>query len=315
MRTPLTKPGTLRCFWLGFVCLCLGLVSCAGPDFLSQADAQLSRLVLTDVPFVAQQKYQCGPAAVAMLLGHNDKAFEMQELIDQVYSPDLRGSIQPALLGAIRRHGLLAYQIKGFAELVAELEAGHPVLILQNLGLSWVPRWHYAVVVGYDRLKKKVLLHSADRPLTVMSTFVFANTWKRADDWGLVALVPGILPATAQELPYLGATSALEQIGLVREAGQAFRVATLQWPQSFAAWFGFGNNLYAQAEYPGAVEALEQALALRPTSGPVLNNLALAQAANGSRDDALVTISKALELSGPYLETYQKTREEILVAP
>ena len=24
------------------------------------------------------------------------------------------------------------------------------LLVLQNLGLSWLPRWHYAVVVGYD---------------------------------------------------------------------------------------------------------------------------------------------------------------------
>ncbi len=250
-----------------------------------------------------------------MLLAHNDKSFEMQELIEQVYSPDLHGSIQPSLIAALRRHGLLAYQIKGFHDLVAELEAAHPVLILQNLGLSWIPRWHYAVVVGYDRQEKKVLLHSADQPLLEMSAFAFANTWQRSADWGLVALTPGTLPATAQELPYLKAVSALEQIGLVVESGLAYEVATQQWPASFAAWFGWGNSLYAQAEFRRAAEVLEQAVALRPASGPALNNLALARNASGHKAMALEGIEKAIKLGGPYLETYLNSRREILDSP
>ncbi len=309
------KPGTLKRSWLVLFCLCLALTSCAGADFLAQADARLPRLVLDDVPFVAQQDYQCGPAAVAMLLAYNSRPAALEELIEQVYSPDLHGSIQPSLIAALRRHGLLAYQIKGFHDLVAELDAGHPVLILQNLGLSWVQRWHYSVVVGYDRQEKTILLHSADKPLMEMSVFVFANTWRRSADWGLVALNPGTLPATAQELPYLKAVSALEQIGLVVESGLAYEVATHQWPTSFTAWFGWGNSLYAQAEFPRAAEALEQAVALRPASGPALNNLALARNASGQKIMALETIQKAINLGGPYLETYLNSRREILDSP
>jgi hypothetical protein len=32
---------------------------------------------------------------------------------------------------------------------VDQLEAGRPVLVLQNLALKLWPQWHYAVVVGY----------------------------------------------------------------------------------------------------------------------------------------------------------------------
>jgi hypothetical protein len=35
--------------------------------------------------------------------------------------------------------------------LAAELAAGRPVLVLQNLGLERAPVWHYAVVDGIDQ--------------------------------------------------------------------------------------------------------------------------------------------------------------------
>jgi hypothetical protein len=56
------------------------------------------------------------------------------------------------MIGAARRHGRLAYLITGPDSMFEEVAAGHPVIVLQNLGLSWYPVWHYAVVVGYDQL-------------------------------------------------------------------------------------------------------------------------------------------------------------------
>src|SRR3569623_3150374 len=46
------------------------------------------------------------------------------------------------------------------AALLREVGAGHPVQVLQNRGLSWAPRWHYAVVVGYDLARDEVVLRS-----------------------------------------------------------------------------------------------------------------------------------------------------------
>ena len=296
-------------FFCGLLLLAGG---CGLTPRLSRFDTQPQRLVLDDVPFYPQQQYQCGPATVAMLLDWNGAEVDLPELTRQVYSPGLEGSLQPAMLAAIRRHGYLAYPISGLPALMQELAAGHPVIVLQNLGLSWVPRWHYAVVIGFDRGEDTMILHSGETAQLPMSATVFARTWARSDSWGLLVLRPGEFPATVNEQDYLVAVAGLEQAAKAVQAGQAYHAATRRWPENFIAWFGLGNSLYGQGDYPGALRALRQAAGLRPENGLVLNNLALALAANGEKHAALQTIDRTIRAGGPYLETYQQTRTEIV---
>ena len=77
------------------------------------------------------------------------------ELIPQVYLPAREGSLQAEIVAATCRRGLLAPPVEPALDaLLAEIAAGHPVLVLQNLGLNWLPRWHYAVAIGYDDLER-----------------------------------------------------------------------------------------------------------------------------------------------------------------
>ena len=46
------------------------------------------------------------------------------------------------------------------ADLLQEVAAGHPVIVLQNLGLEWIPVWHYSVVIGYDLSRGQLVLRS-----------------------------------------------------------------------------------------------------------------------------------------------------------
>lgn len=44
---------------------------------------------------------------------------------------------------AARRHGAVAYVLPDRLDaLLEEITAGHPVVVLQNLGLQWIPSWH-----------------------------------------------------------------------------------------------------------------------------------------------------------------------------
>ncbi|MDV7402172.1 hypothetical protein RZS08_62695, partial [Arthrospira platensis SPKY1] len=43
-----------------------------------------------------------------------------------------------------RREGFVSYPIRTLDELLAEVAAGHPVLVLQNLGTDWLTQWHFA---------------------------------------------------------------------------------------------------------------------------------------------------------------------------
>ena len=138
------------------------LSGCATPSthiWHQAADSIPPRHKLNAVPFFPQKAYQCGPASLAMVLSWSGLQISPDELTPQVYTPSLKGSLQPAMIAATRRQGKVAYPISGAQALLREIAAGHPVIVLQNLGLSWIPVWHYAVVIGYDLDAEMVILH------------------------------------------------------------------------------------------------------------------------------------------------------------
>ncbi len=67
-------------------------------------------------------------------------------------------------------------------------------------------------------------------------------------------------------------------------------------------WFSLGNLHFAQQEYPEAVVAYRQALALRPNSLPIYNNLGYALHQQGLFDEAISYYQKALELKPDFTE-------------
>ena len=141
--------------------------------------------MVAEVPFFAQEELQCGPAALAMMLNWSGIAIQPSDLTPEVFTPDLNGSLQSALIGATRRHGRVAYPITGSEALLAEVSAGHPVIVLVNLGLSWYPKWHYAVVIGFDFEREMIILHSGLTANEHLNSRVFLNIWRRSKYWGL----------------------------------------------------------------------------------------------------------------------------------
>ena len=139
-----------------------------------------------------------------MLLTWTELETKPEQLSKQVYIPTRQGSIQAEMLASARRYGRIAYLLNGgLHDLAAELETGHPVLVLQNLGLDWLPRWHYAVVTGLDLERQSVRLHSGITQDYQLNLTTFLKTWDRAENWAAVILKPGELPASAKPRSYL----------------------------------------------------------------------------------------------------------------
>ena len=188
-------PGLTRS--AGLVAALLFLTSgCAtrqpGLESYLQAAALPARLELRDTPFFAQQEYQCGPAALATVLAASDVRVSPDELTGKVYLPERQGSLQLELVAASRRYTRLPYLLDPrLPALLGELSAGRPVLVLQNLGLPFLPIWHYAVVIGFDGSRDQLILRSGDRRRFIMGTPEFMRTWRLADYWALVVLRPG----------------------------------------------------------------------------------------------------------------------------
>jgi hypothetical protein len=139
---------------------------------------------LAATPFFPQEAHECGPAALAMLLGAAGREATPDALAPYLIVPDRKGSLQPELLAHARQQGFIAMAVAPKLEaLVAELRAGRPVLVLQNNGLSWYTVWHYAVVIGYDPVHDTVVLRSGLTERLVLPRKTFERTWGRAERW------------------------------------------------------------------------------------------------------------------------------------
>lgn len=275
-------------------------------------DGMPARVHLTGVPFHAQTALHCGPAALAMALQWSGVDIGPDTLAAQVFTPGRRGSLQSALISAARRHGRLAYPVAGLSCLLEAVHTGQPLVVLQNLGLAWLPRWHYAVVVGYDLEAGQVMLHTADKAHRPVRLATFERTWRRADHWGLLVLRPTEIPACADETAYLQAALGLQQADRPAAARVAFETAVGHWPNSATAHLALGNALHAEGRPAAAIAAFEAAARIAPDHAGAFNNLAHVLAEQGRLAEAEAAARRAVALGGPHAATYRRTLDEIL---
>ncbi|MDX1251366.1 MAG: PA2778 family cysteine peptidase [Gammaproteobacteria bacterium] len=307
-------PGSLRAVFLASTVLILAACAPLQSDrLLKSPQAFPPPVELTGTPFFPQEDFQCGPAALATALNWAGAKVTPEELVPQVYLPERHGSLQTELLAATRRHGRVPYVIEPRMEtLLAEVEAGHPVLVLQNLGLSWFTRWHYAVVIGFDLARNEIILRSGRNERHVMSLQSFERTWQRGNHWAMLALPPNRLPASAEETPYLQAVTGLERAQHWQEAKIAYEAALSRWPDSVPARMGVGNSLYAMKDLPGAERAYRYITLSTPSFAPAFNNLAQVLAEQGQLKPAEQAARRAVSLGGPLEATYQETLQQVL---
>lgn len=292
------------------------LAGCAGiPEPVRELPRDGVVIELTDTPFHPQSRYQCGPAALTTVLQASGANVELDDIVAKVYIPGRQGSLQLEIVAATRTSGRLPYRINGtLSALLAELEAGRPVILLQNLGVAAIPRWHYAVVVGIDGNRERMILRSGQERRRETPIDVFLRTWSRSGFWGMVTLRPGELPENVDKARYADAVVGLEQTNQSAAAALAWQAAVERWPDDTTARFGLGNALLAQGELPAAEAHYRDLLAMAPGLVVARNNLALALARQQRFAEALHTIDEAREINqDPVLETVlSETRVEIL---
>ena len=252
---------------------------------------------LADTPFFAQDDYQCGPAALATALAAAGLPADPSALAEQVFLPARTGTLQVEMIAGARRQGAVATRIPATLEAaLREVQAGHPVVVLLNLGLSWIPTWHYAVLVGYDVDAGDVMFRSGTTRRAVLPMRTFEHTWKRSGAWAFVALPPGQWPATAQESAVVEASVGFERSAAPRQAVEVYRSALARWPASLSLQMGLGNSLYAAGDKAAAADAFRVA-AREHRSAPAWINLASTLLELGRADDAVQAARDAVAAS------------------
>lgn len=268
---------------------------------------------LREVPFFPQTAYQCGPAALAITMNAAGAQVLPDDLVAQVYLPARRGSLQVEMLAAPRRQSLVSWQIPAdYSALLREVAAGHPVLVLQDLGIWPLSQWHYAVVVGFDYATGDVILRSGENQRQIMPFTVFELTWRRNGYWAMVVTPPGVIPANATQAGYLPALLAFDRSATPGAARTAWQAFLTRWPGDALASLALGNRLYAQRNLVDAESVLRSAVRVHPESTEILNNLAQVLAEQGRNDEALAVIDRAATLPGPFAAEVAATRAGIL---
>jgi tetratricopeptide (TPR) repeat protein len=276
-----------------------------------------TRVDLEDTPFFAQKKYQCGPAALAMVLGASGAQSTPEALVPLVYLPARRGSLQVEMQAAPRKFGRLSYVIpRNIDAIVAELDAGRPVLVLHNYGLPFLPRWHYAVVVGYDAAQDTLIMRSGTQRRREWRTRTFMVAWHNGGRWGMVILRPGETPVSAEPALYLEAAADFERVAAPQDGWMAFDAAVRRWPSQPVAWIGRGTAEYRQGKFTDAARDYAAALRLDSTHAGARNNLAQTMLDLGCPRAASTTLEllKSATLMSPLREAVDDTRRSVAAA-
>ena len=248
------------------------------------------------VPFFAQDDFYCGPAALAMTLAWSGLEVTQDDLVPVLYTPGRQGTLQSDLLAGARRYARLAVVVDDLPDLLAEVAAGHPVLVFQNLGLRAFPQWHYAAVTGYDLDARTLRLHSGRSEDLESRLATFARTWARGGNWALVVLPPDRLPATAGERAVLDAAAALERVGAPAAAMASYTALLGRWPGSLPGWVGLGNAAHATGDHERAIAAFRAATERHPNAIAAWQNLAFVLAETGDREAAAAARARAAAL-------------------
>jgi tetratricopeptide (TPR) repeat protein len=230
---------------------------------------------------------------LATVLVHSGVDVTPDALVQEVYLPDRRGSLQIEMMASARRHGRLPVPLsQNLPALLEEVASGSPVLVLQNLGFSRLPRWHYAVVVGYDPAARTVLLRSGRQA-------------RRQE--GIERFDPGTYLRAVMESRHALRES---DVGLALAAGAA------HWPGSANLAFAAANHALESGDTHAAVVLYEQALSADADHLGALNNLADLMLSLGEVARARALIDRALSLvqeGSPFRAVIEATQEEIAV--
>lgn len=256
------------CFAI-FFCLMLGGCVARGPVMSTRA-TELDR-----TPFFPQKKFQCGPAAMATVLVASGAQTSADALAESLYIPARRGSLQVEMLATPRAFNRLALPLPRSPEaIIAELEAGRPVLVLHNYGLPFWPRWHYAVVVGYDPEDDVFVLRSGVKQRQSMRTRRFMVAWHYGGRWAMVILRPGETAALDDPKSFLEAAADFEKAASPRDARAAFDAAIRRWSAEPVAYVGRGTAEYRLGNLAAAADDYAAALRLDAAQAGARNNLA-----------------------------------------
>lgn len=288
---------------------CAGGLSLEPSDF---SEHQVPRRhQISGIPLIKQQQYFCGPAALTSILRHQRQNASQTTLAEEVFNTQEEGTFQHDMLYALRSRGLLATPVNNLQDVIVEVANDNPVLVFLNLGLSFAPKWHYAVATGYDLDADLIYLHGGRNVQDIMPFSTFGHTWRRTDYWAYAVTTPPRLPVTADSHTLDDIAPRFEELGKTDAAKKTYIALIQRSPERSQPYFGLGNVYLNQQQFALAETAYRHGLKLEPNNPYVANNLAYALAGQGEQAEACALLQTTTSADAAATAMLQDSRSEI----
>lgn len=270
------------------------------------------------VPFYSQKAYLCGPASLKMVTeywrkkgaGIRDVSYATIEKV--TFVPGKKGSLQPQMVAAARKLGLIAIESTKRADLFELVNGGFPVIVLLNQGTESIPVWHYAVVIGFDIDRQLVILRSGDTKRQAMKVSTFYEFFKKSGYWKLIAVPDTMVPPSVEEGAYMKAVYDMEQTFDDEIVQIAYETALNEWPDSLRVKLIAANYFFDKYHYEIAYSLYDDVLKKEPDDPIALNNMAETLYYLGEFEESLGFIDKAIKNHGKFKKEFDDTRRKIL---
>ncbi|WP_434672391.1 peptidase C39 family protein [Pseudomonas sp. R1-15] len=197
------------------------LVGCAG-GVSPQIKRLPERVELNSVPFFRGEMYQGAPQSLAALLTLQGTVITPGLLEKPLHLPGGEARLQQSLQTLAREYGLVVYPLdQELAALLEQVAAGYPVLLRYTEGSAFWSGPRYAILAGYNRQKRTVLLRSGMNRRSLMSFDAFESAFKGAGGWAVLIQQPTQLPANVDSQRWLKAADELAGAGQEQAAARA----------------------------------------------------------------------------------------------
>ena len=181
------------------------------------------RVELNGVPFFRGNANQSGPQVLASMLGQQRIRITPGLLVKPLKLPGAEASLQDNMEQLAAQYGLMVYPLDtSLAALLTQVAAGYPVMLRFSDGTVW-SELRYAMLVGYNRTKRTVLLRAGMERRRLMDFNKFESAWKDAGGWAVLILSPEQLPANVDKARWLKAANDLSRSGQEQAGARAIK--------------------------------------------------------------------------------------------
>lgn len=245
---------------------------------------------------VAQDRYQCGPAALESVFRYWGRDTGAEEISRAISPRGSRGVLNIALARYAQEQGFWQEtRRQDWEQLRSWVRRGVPPIVMLQIGPRWVPVYHFVVLRGFDDRTGLVYANTGHPETRAMRYSHFLERWKRAGHWTLLLSPPERVDWELETAQAIDLGLLLEKLQRLEAAERWYRKALEQDPTNVPARFNLANVHRKRGRWKEAKQIYEELFEEQLGWAAAGNNLAWIHLERGNSREAARILEKALQ--------------------